>query len=293
MTYSPFDPDRFASRRRRFRAIPVRTLLPNVITLLALCAGLTAIRLAFENKLEWSLAAIVFAAALDGLDGRIARLIKGQSRFGAELDSLADFVNFGCAPALILYLWTLHELGNVGWIAAMVFAICGALRLARFNVMIDDPNKPLWAGNFFTGVPAPAGAIVVLLPIYVSLLGGPTVAAAITLLYTLAIAFLMVSQVPVFSGKRVGKRVEPEMVLPVFVLVVLFFGLLISYPWWVLSIGTVCYLACLPLGWVSYKEYQRKDAVGAAAQPSAAAASDQDSPPPRPADEPERPARLN
>src|ERR1700744_5929957 len=125
MVFSPFDPNRAAARRRRFRAIPVRLLVPNVITLLALCAGLTAIKLAFENKLEWALAAIVFAATLDGLDGRIARLIKGQSRFGAELDSLADFVNFGCAPGLILYSWGLSELGNVGWIAAMVFAICG------------------------------------------------------------------------------------------------------------------------------------------------------------------------
>ena len=220
---------------------------------------------AFEGKLEWALAAIVFAAVLDGIDGRVARMIKGQSRFGAELDSLADFVNFGCAPALILYFWGLHELGNVGWIAAMVFAICGALRLARFNVMIDDPNRPLWAGNFFTGVPAPAGAIVVLLPIYrqparrAEARGRP-----LTLLYTLAIAFLMVSRLPVFSGKRVGKRVPPEMVLPVFVLVVLFFALLIAYPWWVLTIGTVCYLACLPLGWLSYREYQRKDAMAAA-----------------------------
>ncbi len=290
MTFSPFDPDRQGMRRRRFRAIPVRLLVPNLITLLALCAGLTAIRLAFENKLEWALAAIVFAAALDGLDGRIARLIKGQSRFGAELDSLADFVNFGCAPALILYLWTLHDLGNVGWIVCMVFAICGALRLARFNVMVDDPNRPLWAGNFFTGVPAPAGAIVVMLPIYVSLLGGPTVASTVTLLYTLAIAFLMVSQVPVFSGKRVGKRVEPEMVLPLIVAVVSFFALLISYPWWVLSIGTAAYLACLPLGWVSYKEYQRKDAVGATQLEQTSEAS---APPLRPADEPERPARLN
>src|SRR3954454_21155190 len=112
MTFSPFDPDPQAIRRRRFKAIPVRILIPNVITLLALCAGLTAIRLAFEDKLEWALTAIVFAAALDGLDGRIARMIKGQSRFGAELDSLADFVNFGCAPALILYLWDLYSLGN-------------------------------------------------------------------------------------------------------------------------------------------------------------------------------------
>jgi CDP-diacylglycerol--serine O-phosphatidyltransferase len=292
MTFSPFDPDRLAARRKRFRAIPVRTLVPNVITLLALCAGLTAIRLSFEEKLEWALAAIVFAAALDGLDGRIARMIKGQSRFGAELDSLADFVNFGCAPALILYLWDLQYLGNVGWIAAMVFAICAALRLARFNVMIDDPNRPLWAGNFFTGIPAPAGALVVMLPIYVYLLGAPKAAAAITLIYTLAIAFLMVSQIPVFSGKRVGKRVEPEMVLPVFLLVVMFFALLVAYPWWVLSIGTGCYLACLPLSWVSYKEYQRKDAMAAAAQPAPVDLM-QDVPPPPPAEDSERPTRLN
>src|SRR5256885_12137999 len=131
MPMSPFDRDRPEARLRRFKLIPVRTLIPNLITLLALCAGLTAIRLAFEEKLEWALAAIVFAAALDGIDGRVARMIKGQSRFGAELDSLADFVNFGCAPGLILYLWGLHEFGNLGWIVAMGFSICGALRLAR------------------------------------------------------------------------------------------------------------------------------------------------------------------
>src|SRR5213078_1506788 len=136
MIFSPFEPDRLEARRRRFRLIPVRTLLPNVITLLALCAGLTAIRLAIEEKLEWAVAAIVFAALLDGIDGRIARLLKGASRFGAELDSLADFVNFGVAPALIVYLWDLHELKSAGWIAGMVFAICTGLRLARFNVMI-------------------------------------------------------------------------------------------------------------------------------------------------------------
>jgi len=292
MTFSPFDPDRLGIRRRRFRAIPVRILVPNLITLLALCAGLTAIRLAFEDKLEWALAAIVFAAALDGIDGRIARLIKGQSRFGAELDSLADFVNFGCAPGLIIYLWSLHELGNVGWIAAMVFAICAALRLARFNVMIDDPNRPLWAGNFFTGVPAPAGAIIAMLPIYVALLGGPRAAPIVTLLYTLVIAFLMVSQLPVFSGKRVGKRVEPEMVLPLFVVVVLFFALLIAYPWWVLSIGTIAYLACLPLGWFAYQDYRRKDAAAAAQAAPPAETISPGLPPPM-ADDAERPARLN
>src|SRR5216683_8359869 len=170
MVFPPFDPAP-PPFRRRFKAIPVRTLLPNLITLLALCAGLTAIRLAVEDKLDFALAAIVFAALLDGIDGRIARLLKGTSRFGAELDSLADFVNFGVAPALILYFWGLHDLKSAGWIAAMVFAICAGLRLARFNVMIDDPNKPVWAGNFFTGIPAPAGAITVLLPIYLNFLG--------------------------------------------------------------------------------------------------------------------------
>ena len=239
MGFTPFQPDRPEVKRRRFGPIPVRILLPNLVTLLALCVGLTGIRLAFEGKLELAVYAIIFAAALDGVDGRLARLIKGQSKFGAELDSLADFMNFGCAPALFLYLWGLHYLGNVGWIAAMVFAICAALRLARFNVMIDDPNKPAWAGNFFTGVPAPAGALVVLLPIYLSLLGWFNTPAILTLVYTLAIAALMVSRIPVFSGKKVGKRVSPEIVLPIFVVIVIFLALLISYPWEVLSVGTL------------------------------------------------------
>src|SRR6201990_2038561 len=173
MPFSPFERGSFPRQRGRFRLIPVRTLVPNLITLLALCAGLTAIRLALEDKLEWAVAAIVFAALLDGIDGRVARMLKGTSRFGAELDSLADFVNFGVAPALILYFWGLQDLGHAGWIAAMVFAICCGLRLARFNVMIDDPTRPAWAGSYFTGMPAPGGAITVLLPIYVSLLGMP------------------------------------------------------------------------------------------------------------------------
>src|SRR5215475_9897123 len=174
MDTTSLEPTRPPQKRRRFRQIPVRTLVPNLITLLALCAGLTAIRLAIgEDKLEWAVAAIVFAATLDGIDGRVARMLKGTSRFGAELDSLADFFNFGVAPALILYFWDLHELGNAGWIAAMVFAICAGLRLARFNVMIDDPNRPPWAANFFVGMPAPGGALTVLLPIYLFFLGMP------------------------------------------------------------------------------------------------------------------------
>src|SRR5262249_2579948 len=303
--FQPFDPDRpgRAGRpglRRRFRPIPVRTLVPNLITLLALCAGLTAIRFAIEGKLDIALGAIVFAAVLDGIDGRIARLLKGTSRFGAELDSLADFVNFGVAPGLILYFWDLKELNSAGWIAAMVFAICAGLRLARFNVMIDDPNRPVWAGNFFTGMPAPAGAITVLLPIYIEFLGVPKLAvvAPVTLVYTLAIAFLMVSRLPVYSGKKVGTRVRPDMVLPVFVLVVLFFALLLSYPWVVLTMGTFAYLAALPFGWLSYRDYQRRDAQVAAAAAAASAAppaptsAPEQLPPPQSADD-ERPARLN
>jgi CDP-diacylglycerol--serine O-phosphatidyltransferase len=286
--------------RRRFRQIPVRTLLPNLITLLALCAGLTAMRLAIEGKLEWAVAAIVFAALLDGVDGRLARMLKGTSRFGAELDSLADFVNFGVAPGLILYFWGLQELGNAGWIAAMVFAICAGLRLARFNVMADDPNRPPWKGNYFTGMPAPGGAIAVLLPIYLYFLFGAARLAPLVFVYTLAIAFLMVSRIPVFSGKRVGKRVAPEMVLPVFVFVVLFFALLVAYPWWVLTIGTLMYLASLPFGWMSYRTNERKWAAAnaAPAEPTAIATGPADRPatPPghaEPPADPERPARLN
>jgi CDP-diacylglycerol--serine O-phosphatidyltransferase len=283
--------------RRRFRRIPVRTLAPNLITLLALCAGLTAIRMAFEDRYVLALAAIVFAAILDGIDGRLARFLKGTSRFGAELDSLSDFVNFGVAPALILYFWDLHELKSAGWIAAMVFAICAALRLARFNVMIDDPDRPAWTANFFVGMPAPAGAITVLLPIYVVFLGVPRSGFLtwLTLFYTVGIAWLMVSRLPVFSGKRVGTRVPPEMVGPIAVVVVLSIALLIAYPWILLTAGTLAYLAGLPVGWLSYRRYQqrsresRAEAAPATAAPSASVAAGMI----HPAENDDRPSRLN
>jgi CDP-diacylglycerol---serine O-phosphatidyltransferase len=285
------------SNRRRFRRIPVRTLVPNVITLLALCAGLTAIRMAFENRYVLALAAIVFAAILDGIDGRLARLLKGTSRFGAELDSLADFVNFGVAPALILYFWGLHDLKSAGWIAAMVFAICAGLRLARFNVMAEEPDRPAWASNFFVGMPAPAGAITVLLPIYAVFLGLPRspFVTWLTLFYTLGIASLMVSRLPVFSGKRVGTRVPPEMVGPLIVVVVLFFALLIAYPWILLTAGTLAYLVSLPFGWLSYRDYERRSRESRTEPVSVAAAA----PAPiasgvvRPAEGEDRPSRLN
>src|SRR3954462_4383775 len=138
-------------RLRRFKQIPLRFLLPNLITLLALCSGVTAIRLGVEARYDLAVGAVIVAIMLDAVDGRLARLLKGTSRFGAELDSLADFVNFGVAPAVLIYVWGLPELKSAGWIAAMVLALCTALRLARFNVMVDDPNRPPWAGNFFTG----------------------------------------------------------------------------------------------------------------------------------------------
>jgi len=256
-------------RRRRFRPIPVRMLVPNVITLLAICAGLTAIRLSTEGRMDIAVYAIVFAAVLDGIDGRVARLIKGQSKFGAELDSLADFVNFGVAPGLMLYFWQLHELNNGGWIAAMVFAISGGLRLARFNATMDDPNKPPFAGNYFTGVPAPAGAVTALLPIYLSFLGLGKLPATVTAVYTLLIAFLMVSRLPVYSGKSIRMRVPPELVLPVFVCVIFFIALLIGYPWHILSAGSVLYLLSLPLGWKSYQDAKRAYEVTHAPAPAA------------------------
>jgi CDP-diacylglycerol--serine O-phosphatidyltransferase len=294
----PSDPQYPEMRRRRFRPIPVRMLVPNVITLLAICAGLTAIRLSTEGRMELAVGAIVFAAVLDGLDGRVARMIKGQSKFGAELDSLADFVNFGVAPGLILYFWQLRELGNGGWIAAMVFAISGGLRLARFNASIDDPNKPAFAANFFTGVPAPAGAILALVPVYLAFLGVPTPPATLTAFYTLLIAFLMVSRLPVFSGKTVRMRVPPEMVLPVFVSVVFFVALLISYPWHILSCGSVLYLLSLPLGWKNYRDHERNAVAAQAAAPADAAAPPSSPAPPfapaaTDAKPEERPARLN
>jgi CDP-diacylglycerol--serine O-phosphatidyltransferase len=285
-------------RRRRFRRIPVRTLAPNLVTLLALCAGLTAIRLAFENRYGLALAAIVFAAILDGIDGRLARLLKGTSRFGAELDSLSDFVNFGVAPALILYFWGLHDLKSGGWIAAMVFAICAGLRLARFNVMIDDPDRPAWASNFFVGVPAPAGAIIVLLPIYAVFLGVPRspFLTWLTLAYTLAVACLMVSRLPVFSGKRIGQRVPPEMVGPLVVVMVLAVALLVAYPWILLTAGTLAYLVSLPFGWLSYRGYERRSRESKAeAATQAAAARPTPAAPgiPHPAENEERPSHLN
>jgi CDP-diacylglycerol--serine O-phosphatidyltransferase len=267
--FPPFAPDPLEPRRRLFKPVPFRVIAPNLITLVALCLGLTAIRLAYEGRLEPAVFAIVIAAALDGVDGRLARLLKGTSRFGAELDSLADFVNFGVTPALVLYSFVLFHLKAVGWIVALVFAIAAGLRLARFNVMLDDPNRPEWKKSFFVGMPAPAGAIASLLPIYLHFLGVPVGAAAapLALVYLLLIAFLMVSTIPTFSGKTMGKRVPRDWVLPLFVVTVAFFGLLVSFPFEVLALGTIVYLATIPLGVGRFRQLDRAHAAGNAAPP--------------------------
>ena len=264
--FPPFAPDPNEPRKRLFKPVPVRVIIPNIITLIALCLGLTAIRLAFEGRYEPAVVAIVVAALLDGIDGRVARMLKGTSRFGAELDSLADFVNFGVTPALMLYSFLLNELKAVGWIAVLVFAIAMVLRLARFNVMLDDPHRPEWKKNFFTGMPAPAGALTSMLPLYLSFLGVPmgSAAAPIALVYLLGLAFLMVSTIPVYSGKTIGLRVPRHWVLPIFVLSAAVFGLLANFPWEMLTAITVLFLASIPLSVMRYRQLDRAHAAQAA-----------------------------
>lgn len=262
--FQPFAPEPLEPRRRLFKPVPFRVIAPNLVTLIALCLGLTAIRLAYEGRLEPAVFAIVGAAVLDGVDGRLARFLKGTSRFGAELDSLADFLNFGAAPALILYSFVLHEARAPGWIVALIFAMATALRLARFNVMIEDPNRPDWKKDFFVGVPAPAGAGTVLLPIYLHFLGVPIVdthAAPVVLAYVLVIALLMISAVPTYSGKTAGKRIPRDWVLPIFVLTVAIFGLIVSFPFEALAIGTLIYLAVIPVGVTRFRKLRREAAA--------------------------------
>jgi CDP-diacylglycerol---serine O-phosphatidyltransferase len=249
------------SNSKRFQPIPIRYLLPNLVTLLALCSGVTAIRLAVENRLELAVAAIILAIFLDALDGRLARYLQGTSRFGAELDSLADFVNFGVAPAIMLYLWSLNSMKTLGWVICLMLAIACALRLARFNVALDDPNKPAWAAGFFTGMPAPAGAMLVMAPLYLGFLGFideghthvKTVAAFVVL-----VAVLMVSRVPTFSGKTIT-RVPREMFLPILAALALGIVCLISFPWETLALIAAVYLALVPVSIVSYQRRKRAD----------------------------------
>ena len=269
--FPPFEPERDERKKRPTMfargQVPVRVLIPNIFTLVGLCAGLTAIRMGIEHRWDLAVAALVFAAFLDGIDGHVARLLKASSRFGAELDSLADFVNFGVAPAIIMFNWALEDLGSLGWIAVLVFAVCSALRLARFNVSLDRTDVPAWKSNYFVGVPAPAGALILLLPIYAQDLGLhlPSL-TPLVLFYTLGVALLMVSNVPTFSIKLIGQKIAREHVLPVFVLAALFMALLLTYPSLTLAMGSLIYLALIPISAYRYLVEERKAAKAAKAQ---------------------------
>ncbi|WP_306225882.1 CDP-alcohol phosphatidyltransferase family protein [Bosea beijingensis] len=261
--FPPFEPERAESKRARFKPIPFRLLAPNVITLLALCLGLTAMRLIVEGKLETATICILIAAALDGVDGRLARLLKGTSRFGAELDSLSDFVNFGVATGYVLWIFVLQDLKSFGWIIVLTLACAMALRLARFNVMIDDPDRPEWQKNFFVGMPAPAGAITALLPVYLHIIGVPVqeYGALPVGIYILFIAFLTISRIPCYAGKTLGTRVPRTQVLPIFVAVVIVAGLLFAYTFEVLTVVVLAYLALIPVSVARYRKLERAHAL--------------------------------
>ena len=246
------------------RGLTLRAMVPNAITAAALCAGLTGIRFAITGDFDKAVLAVVIAGLLDGIDGRIARLLKAQSRFGAELDSLADNVSFGVAPALILFLWSLNDLPRLGWFAALAYAIACALRLARFNARIDLPEEPRKTAGFLTGVPAPVGAGLVFLPLYLwtvtdnEQFRDPRLVGV----WLVAMAFLMISSVATLSwGKlRLRKNFRMEALL--------FFGLvgaaLLTEPWWTLIGICAVYLTLLPIGMVSYARVKRQRARSAA-----------------------------
>ncbi|PSJ50745.1 CDP-alcohol phosphatidyltransferase family protein [Kumtagia ephedrae] len=246
----------------RIREIPLRLMLPNLITVLAICAGLSGIRLAFENRFEIAVVMVLIAAFLDGIDGRLARMLKATSKFGAQMDSLADIVNFGVAPALVLYAFLLDQAGSPGWIAALLFAIACGLRLARFNVLDEDLTRPAWQAEYFVGIPAPAGAVIVLLPIYLVFIGvvePSRTAAFIASGFTIMVAFLLVSRLPVWSAKRL--RVPGDTVMPMILGVVFFALLLFTYPWQTLSVGVLAYLIFLPLSAAAYSRRAARESA--------------------------------
>ena len=243
------------------RRIPLRAMIPNAITMLALCMGLTGVSLAIRGEWERALGAIVIAAVLDGLDGRIARLLRAQSKFGAELDSLSDNIAFGTAPALILFLWSLQTAPRFGWIAALALAVCCALRLARFNARLDAAEQPHKSAGFNTGVPAPAGAGVAFVPIYLWLITAddrfrawPGVMA-----WTLLVAALMISSLPTYSWSSI--RIRPAWRLFALAGIALFGAALIVAPWPTLLVLASLYLLMIPVALASYARVRRRRAT--------------------------------
>jgi CDP-diacylglycerol--serine O-phosphatidyltransferase len=233
-------------------------MIPNILTMLALCSGLTAFRFAFDEKWEAAVLCIVIAAVLDALDGRIARLLGHSSKFGAELDSLSDFFGFGVAPAMLLYLWTLHQAGSLGWVIALLYCICCALRLARFNTALEAPSLPMWAKNYFTGVPSPAAAGLVLTPMILSfqtdaaIVREPMVSAG----FLIVVAALMVSQLPTYSFKNV--RVPHRFALFMMLIVASLAAFAVVLPWQTLTALLIIYAVLLPFGWRSFHRLKRE-----------------------------------
>jgi CDP-diacylglycerol--serine O-phosphatidyltransferase len=258
-------PYRRPFRRRpvvRIRGLTINRLLPNILTTLALCAGLTAIRYAIQGRWEQAATAILVAAVLDGLDGRVARLLRGSSKFGAELDSLADIVSFGVSPAIILYLWMMQGAGSFGWLAVMAYAVCAALRLARFNTALDAADSlPPFAYNYFTGVPVPAGAILILMPLMISFEFAPGFWAAPVLVgvWTVFVALLLVSRIPTFSMKVV--RIPQEYIVPVLVGVGLVATLLVTATWPTLVALGLIYVGSIPFSIRRYAHLKRQAAL--------------------------------
>ena len=247
-------------RVRRLPAFSVNRMVPNILTLLALCAGMTAVRFALNGKFEASCFSIIVAGIFDGLDGRIARLLQSTSRFGAELDSLSDFISFGAAPAIVLYLWTMSAWHSVGWAIVLFFAVCCALRLARFNTQLTSEPLP-YAAGFFTGAPAPAGAGLAMVPMFISFEWGDWIARSPYLngVWVSGVALLMVSTIPTVSIKRI--RIPPHLVMPTLLGIGVMTGLLTTAPWPTLTFVGFAYVASIPLTMRAYA--QRRTAYAA------------------------------
>ena len=242
----------------RLRDQSLNRLIPNMLTVMALCAGLTSIRYTLDQRWELAAIAIVIAGVLDGLDGRIARLLDGASKFGAELDSLSDFIAFGVAPALLLYYWCMRGAGGIGWVLALLFAVCCALRLARFNTKLDNTDLPAWTSRFFTGVPAPAGAGLALLPICATLEFGPGLVdrPAFVGPFMLVVAALMISRVPTFSFKRI--KVPHRHVGIALLSVGALVAFLVSTPWITLLALGAAYIASIPFSHFAYQRLSQQ-----------------------------------
>ncbi|WP_440654652.1 CDP-diacylglycerol--serine O-phosphatidyltransferase [Candidatus Pelagibacter sp. HIMB1506] len=248
--------------KKNFKIVPekrsARVILPNMLTLIGVCIGLTSIRFALDGRYEFAIIAIIIAAVIDGLDGRIARLIKGTSKVGKELDSLTDMISFGVAPAFIMYFWKLNELGRFGWLVCLIYVICVALRLARFNV--NTGGEPSWRDNFFEGVPSPAGGILVLTPLIFSMSSIEVFKVDYTIIvpiFFIVTSFLLISKFPSYSFKKIV--IQRKATIFLLFGIVLFFGLLLIYPFNVISLSALIYLTMLPISFFHYQKLKKQN----------------------------------